>query len=155
MRPFIVSVFLFLSLSAGAEVVGYYVIEGVSNSTAKVIKYYDLDDNLINEEGYYGEARQGFRPKIPSGELIQTAFAFRQILSLHFGSGAETNRAVTESVVTDYFIGRRLGGTSQPNDAYDALILSKGFDSIKKFTGDDTSWTFFDEYNDEVDLLLP
>jgi hypothetical protein len=79
---------------------------------------------------------------IPSEPLIQTAFAFRAVLREHFGAGAETNRAVTATVVNNYFVNRRLTNTTGPTDATDSLLLLKGFEALTEFTGDGTSWSF-------------
>jgi hypothetical protein len=74
-------------------------------------------------------------------QISQQAAIFRWVLQQHFGPGAETNRNVTETSVAQYFINRRITGTSEPTDASDALLLQTGFEAIKNCTGDGTSWS--------------
>jgi hypothetical protein len=75
-------------------------------------------------------------------EIAPIATVFRWVLHQHFGENAETDHNITEEAVTQYFIQRRITGTSSPTDASDAILLQKGFDAIKTFTGDGTSWSF-------------
>lgn len=73
---------------------------------------------------------------------IQEATTFQSLMGLHFGPGAETNPAITEAVVSGYFIQRRLDGTADPTDASDALILRSLYDRMRNMTIDGTTWSF-------------
>lgn len=80
--------------------------------------------------------------RVPSADLMIEAELFRQTLRLHFGEGAETNRAITAPVVKTYFVGKRYTGTITAADLADATLLNDGFAKLAAWTGDGTSWTF-------------
>ena len=75
-------------------------------------------------------------------DLAEEAQLFKTILTIHFGEGAVTNTNVTERAVMQYFVNRRLSGTSEPTDASDGILLQRGFEVIKAYTGDGTVWSF-------------
>ena len=75
-------------------------------------------------------------------DLLEQASLFKTIMTIHFGTNSVTNTNITERIVTSYFINRRLNGTSEPTDASDAMLLQKGFETLKSYTGDGTVWSF-------------
>ena len=77
-----------------------------------------------------------------SSDLIWIAHAFRTTLRNHFGPDAETNQTLTEDKVMQYFAGKQLRGEVLPTDPMDTMVLSFGFNAIKRWTGDGTSWSF-------------
>lgn len=79
---------------------------------------------------------------VPSLDLLIEAELFRQTMRLHFGDGAETNRAITAPLVKTYFVGKRYTGTITAADLADATLLNDGFAKLAAWTGDGTSWTF-------------
>ncbi len=74
--------------------------------------------------------------------IASQATLFRAVLRQHFGEGAETNRAVTAKAVEQYFIAKQLSGTITASDLGAATILERGFEALKAYTGDGTSWSF-------------
>lgn len=78
----------------------------------------------------------------PSVSDIAGAKSYRDVMAIHFGAGSHTNTAITEAVVTGYFIQRRIQGTSEPTDASDALLLQSFYQSMRSVTIDGTAWSF-------------
>ena len=81
-------------------------------------------------------------PRIPPASLLQGAALFRLIMQANFGTGAETNQAITEASVNKHFLDKRLAGTLTPSDAADMMVLGMWFPQITAWTGDGTVWTF-------------
>lgn len=138
----------------------FYIKERVMRFDDRIVSY-DTEKELYyreyNEENYYckdgsivetteetlaREERENSEQAERIVAIAETAAAFRWVLRQHFGEGAETNTAVTESIVTQYFIQRRILGTGELTDASDAILLQSGFETIKEVTGDGTIWSF-------------
>jgi hypothetical protein len=78
----------------------------------------------------------------PNASDIAGARSYRDVMEIHFGAGAHTNTAITEAVVTGYFLQRRINGTSEPTDASDALLLQSFYQTMRRLTVDGTAWAF-------------
>jgi hypothetical protein len=74
------------------------------------------------------------------------AVIFRATLRRHFGAGAETNRAVTATVVAGYFTGKQVAGTITAQELADAVVLDKLFEALRQWNGTDETWTLPWEY---------
>lgn len=74
--------------------------------------------------------------------LWDIAHAFRTVLRAHFGVEAETNTNITELSVMRYFALKRINNDIDASDGMDAVVLMMGFNAIKQWTGDGTSWSF-------------
>ena len=139
-------ILLILSLRAAAAFIGTYEIIPYADRDGSVIRYYDAQGVAYMEEEFHGEVIAGYRPVAPSPRLLSIAEAFRTVLRLHFGEGAETNTDITAESVAQYFLDRRLTGAADPNDAADMIILREGFEAIKAFTLTGESWSFFHQH---------
>ena len=117
---------------------GWYVF----NERAEVPKHHNV---LLSEwaviNGVAVETLVTERKPINSS-LLGVAKAFRDILRLHFGATAETDTAITEAHIKMYFALKRANGTLNATDTMDAMILFNGFETIKAWTMDNTSWSF-------------
>jgi hypothetical protein len=126
---------------------GWYVYterKPVPNNHRVTHRYWTVDENNVAVEQIETELIK------PSDKILKTARIFRDILRLHFGVEAETNEEITEEYVKDYFTDKRLANELNNTDALDAITLLEGFNIIKKWTNDGTSWSFPWEFLDET-----
>ena len=74
-------------------------------------------------------------------EIAAKAALLRAVLRSHFGDGAETNRDVTATAVTNYFVAKRMQDSLTAKDAADMVLLSSLFAELSEWNGDGTTWT--------------
>lgn len=137
----------------------YFPSNNVSDTivarSGTVIRIHSVGEKQLPDTDYYKFSRTNgvvtfssiqTAPITPG--LVQDAGAFKSLLTVHFGLGAETNTAITESYVTSYFVTRRLDGTGSINDTADALILQTLFMKLKSVSIDGTTWSLpWDDLN--------
>jgi len=75
-------------------------------------------------------------------ELLQTASAYRTALQRNFGVGSETDTAITQAYVTQYFAAKAVAGTITTQELADKDLLLLTFPIIAAWTGDGTAWSF-------------
>jgi hypothetical protein len=121
----------------------------------KRIIYYGIDGNEDLIEEYIDSSciREGYSPQALNNELTQAGLAYRSALRNHFGPNAETNRDITLSSVSAYFISRRLNGNFSYTDASDMIILKHCYDVITGTMSSNETWSFFDRFNDALDQV--
>lgn len=74
--------------------------------------------------------------------LVPMATVYRIVMERNFGTGACTNRTVTETYVTTYFSTKLALGTITSLESSDSLFLLANTPKIMEFTGDGTIWSF-------------
>lgn len=151
-------IFLFLSLPVFSDqsAVEFFassfpsgtVADTIIAKSGSVVRVHNVGEQQFQDTEYYlfsrfnGVVKMKILPVVSvSTPLIEAATSFKSLLSFHFGVGAETNTAITESYVTSYFVNRRLTGTGSVEDAADALILQTLFSKLKALSVDGTTWS--------------
>jgi hypothetical protein len=69
------------------------------------------------------------------------ATLFRKTLRKHFGPTAETDHAVTATIVSEYFLGKQIAGTITTQELADAIVLDKLFAELAAWNRTDETWT--------------
>lgn len=108
------------------------------------VMYHDMGDHVAEERVYEDVPP----PPPPPPELLAMAADFRYTLRKHFGEGAETNREVTATVVTNYFL--TAPGLSV-DDLRDGLKLERQFEKLAAYNGTGETWTFFEKHGGLMD----
>jgi len=119
---------------------GMVVIPGtrrVERDGDTVREVYDTE----HEAEAVARSRAAYLASIPA-DIIPLAAAYRTTIRALFGGGAETNHAITEQVVTAFFLSKRAANEMTQELDNAERILEIGSREIRKLTPDGTCWTF-------------
>jgi hypothetical protein len=113
-----------------------YAPEAIDGSTCKLIVAQEV--NIAEEEEIARQAKLATLTPV----LIAQASIFRATIRKYFGDNAETNRAVTFTVVETYFLSKQVSGTITVQEVGDMFALKELFVVLSSWTGDTTTWSF-------------
>ena len=117
-------------------IVTAYGIEETSGSECRltVVSYVDP----------VAEAEAAYQAKLATITplLLTQAGMFRTIMRKYFGVTAETDRAVTYTVVSNTFMAKQANGTITTQEIADMFVLEKLYAIVIAWTGDGTTWSF-------------
>ena len=83
-------------------------------------------------------------------DLVPVASAYRSALRSIFGSGAETNRVITEKAVFGYYFSKNVQGQMTDQDRDKKDLLQNAFFALSEWNGTNEVWTLFEKYGDKL-----
>lgn len=102
--------------------------------SAKTQEQLDEEDRLAREAAEQAR-KNAFLPLVP------VASSFKSILRKYFGEGAETNKNITETVVSAYFEQKRSLGTITLDESSDVFFLKTYYEKLLAWNGTGETWS--------------